>query len=179
MADRLEQVEKARVAEQKAKLGPEGLAECERVLEEAKKEHEQEIPKEILTSFPVPSVKSISWIPVQSYQESVKGKERAPAGQQGNAELAKHIESDGTPLPFFVQYDHVKVRSYLTAPFSSRRTLTPIIVRFCHGPRVLFFVETSRPPASVSNGMCGCQRRSAHRSSGTCPRTSPRSSLSR
>ncbi|KAI0330572.1 hypothetical protein GY45DRAFT_1323517 [Cubamyces sp. BRFM 1775] len=108
MADRLEQVEKARVAEQKAKLGPEGLAECERVLEEAKKEHEQEIPKEILTSFPVPSVKSISWIPVQSYQESVKGKERAPAGQQGNAELAKHIENDGTPLPFFVQYDHVK-----------------------------------------------------------------------
>ncbi|KAJ8494623.1 hypothetical protein ONZ51_g2236 [Trametes cubensis] len=108
MADRLEKVEKARIAEQKVKLGPEGLAECERVLEEAKKEHEQEIPKKILTSFPVPSVKSISWIPVQSYQESVKGKERAPAGQQENAELAKHIESDGTPLPFFVQYDHVK-----------------------------------------------------------------------
>ncbi|KAI0639791.1 Metalloenzyme, LuxS/M16 peptidase-like protein [Trametes polyzona] len=105
MADRLEQAEKARIAAQKAKLGPEGLAECERVLEEAKKEHETEIPKEILTSFPVPSVKSISWIPVQSFQEPAKG--RAPTAQ-GNSELARHIERDGAPLPFFVQYDHVK-----------------------------------------------------------------------
>ncbi|KAI9060189.1 hypothetical protein FKP32DRAFT_1595582 [Trametes sanguinea] len=108
MADRLEQVEKARIAAQKAKLGPAGLAECERILEEAKKEHEKEIPTEILTSFPVPSVKSIAWIPVQSFQESAKGKERAPAGQQANSELAKHVEQDGSPLPFFVQYDHVK-----------------------------------------------------------------------
>ncbi|KAI0375392.1 hypothetical protein BV20DRAFT_960528 [Pilatotrama ljubarskyi] len=108
MADRLDQAEKARVAAQKEKLGPEGLAECLRVLEEAKKEHEKEIPKEILTSFPVPSVKSISWIPVQSFQETVKGKERTPLASQGNSELAKHIEKDGSPLPFFVQYDHVK-----------------------------------------------------------------------
>ncbi|KAL1951615.1 hypothetical protein VTO73DRAFT_764 [Trametes versicolor] len=108
MADRLEQAEKARVAAQKAALGPAGLAECERVLEEAKKEHEAEIPTEILKAFPVPSVKSISWIPVQSFQEPVKGKGRAPVVAQGNTELAKHIEQDGAPLPFFVQYDHVK-----------------------------------------------------------------------
>ncbi|KAH9858191.1 Metalloenzyme, LuxS/M16 peptidase-like protein [Lenzites betulinus] len=109
MADRLEKVEKERVTKQKATLGPTGLAECERVLEEAKKEHEKEIPKDVLTSFPVPSVKSISWIPVQSFQEPepTKGKQRSPM-PKGNEELAKHIESDGTPLPFFVQYDHVK-----------------------------------------------------------------------
>ncbi|KAI0778573.1 Metalloenzyme, LuxS/M16 peptidase-like protein [Trametes elegans] len=109
MADRLDKAEKARIAAQKEKLGPEGLAECERILEQAKQEHEKPIPNEILTSFPVPSVKSISWIPVQSYQEPVKGKSRAPVPPpQGNAELAKHIEQDGTALPFFVQYDHVK-----------------------------------------------------------------------
>ncbi|KAI0673522.1 Metalloenzyme, LuxS/M16 peptidase-like protein [Trametes maxima] len=108
MADRLDKAEKARIAAQKEQLGPDGLAECERVLEAAKKEHEAEIPTEILKSFPVPSVKSISWIPVQSFQESVKGKERAPAPQPGNEQLAKHVEQDGAPLPFFVQYDHVK-----------------------------------------------------------------------
>ncbi|KAI0649856.1 Metalloenzyme, LuxS/M16 peptidase-like protein, partial [Trametes meyenii] len=70
--------------------------------------HEVEIPTEILKSFLVPSVKSISWIPVQSFQESVKGKERAPAPRPGNEQLAKHVKQDGAPLPFFVQYDHVK-----------------------------------------------------------------------
>ncbi|KAI0652259.1 Metalloenzyme, LuxS/M16 peptidase-like protein [Trametes meyenii] len=108
MADRLDKAEKARIAVQKEQLGPDGLAECERVLEAAKKEHEAEIPTEILKSFPVPSVKSISWIPVQSFQESVKGKERAPAPQPGNEQLTKHVEQDGAPLPLFVQYDHVK-----------------------------------------------------------------------
>ncbi|OSD05304.1 hypothetical protein PYCCODRAFT_1362169 [Trametes coccinea BRFM310] len=107
MADRLEQVEKARIAAQKAKLGPTGLAECERILEEARKENEKEIPNEILTSFPAPSVKSIVWIAVQSFQEPVKSKARAPR-QEAHSELAKHIERDGPFLPFFVQYDHVK-----------------------------------------------------------------------
>ncbi|RDX52049.1 hypothetical protein OH76DRAFT_1345727 [Lentinus brumalis] len=108
MADRLDREEKARIAAQKERLGPAGLAECERLLEEAKKEHEKEIPTEILTSFPVPSVKSITWIPVQSVQEKHGQKARAPLAHSNNAELAKHIEQDGAPLPFFVQYDHVK-----------------------------------------------------------------------
>ena len=108
MADRLDREEKARVAAQRVRLGPAGLAECERILEEAKKEHEQEIPTEILTSFPVPDVKSIAWIPVQSVQEKHGQKGRAPTAALNNAELTKHIEQDGAPLPFFVQYDHVK-----------------------------------------------------------------------
>ncbi|KAI0931998.1 hypothetical protein AcV7_000767 [Taiwanofungus camphoratus] len=107
MADRLEKEEKARIAAQKKRLGVKGLAQAEKILEEAKKEHEREIPKEILTSFPVPDVKSISWIPVQSLQETGKGRKRT-AGQAGNAQLAKHIESDGDVPPFFVQYDHVQ-----------------------------------------------------------------------
>ncbi|KAI0756614.1 Metalloenzyme, LuxS/M16 peptidase-like protein [Daedaleopsis nitida] len=108
MADRLDREEKARIATQKERLGSAGLEECERVLEDAKKEHEQEIPTDILTSFPVPDVKSIAWIPVQSFQETHGKKGRAPMAQPNNAELAKHIEHDGAPLPFFVQYDHVK-----------------------------------------------------------------------
>ena len=110
MADRLDREEKARVAAQKERLGPDGLAACERELEAAKKEHESEISSEILTSFPVPDVKSIAWIPVQSVQEK-HGRSAAARAAPNNAELARHIEQDGTPLPFFVQYDHVKVCS--------------------------------------------------------------------
>ena len=113
MADRLDREEKARIAAQKERLGPQGLAKCEKALEDAKKEHEKEIPTEILKSFPVPDVKSIAWIPVQSVQEKHGHKGRAPTAQGDNSQLAKHIEQDGTPLPFFVQFDHVKVGSAL------------------------------------------------------------------
>ncbi|PCH33772.1 hypothetical protein WOLCODRAFT_61455 [Wolfiporia cocos MD-104 SS10] len=109
MATKLEEAEKERIAAQKKRLGSDGLAKAEKELEEAKKEHEKEIPKEVLTSFPVPDVKSISWIPLQSLQEVGKGHNRKRAVEQtGNAGLAKHIESDGEPLPFFIQYDHVQ-----------------------------------------------------------------------
>jgi len=108
MADKLEKTEKARIAAQVKKLGPSGLAKVTKVLEAAKAEHEKPIPTEVLTAFPVPDVKSISWIPVQSVQE--RGKGRTPAKRVADSELSKHIESDGSPLPFFVEYDHVKVR---------------------------------------------------------------------
>ena len=113
MADKLDREEKARIAAQKDHLGPKGLEECEQALEAAKKEHEKDIPTDILKSFPVPDVKSIAWIPVQSVQEKHGHKGRAPTAQGDNSQLAKHIEQDGTPLPFFVQFDHVKVASAL------------------------------------------------------------------
>ena len=109
MAERLEKDEKARIAKQKESLGPSGLAKAERELSEAKKEHDREIPREILTSFPVPDVKSIAWIPVQSLQQAGKGAGRVPPNQSGNDALVQYIETDGASLPFFVQYDHVQV----------------------------------------------------------------------
>ena len=108
MADNLEKSEKARIAAQVKKLGPSGIAKATKELEAAKAEHEKPIPKEVLTAFPVPDVKSISWIPVQSVQE--RGTGRTPAKPIIESELSKHIQSDGSPLPFFVEYDHVKVR---------------------------------------------------------------------
>jgi Zn-dependent M16 (insulinase) family peptidase len=108
MAEKLEQDEKARLAVQREKLGPDGLAKAEQELEAAKAEHEKPIPTDVLTSFPVPDVKSISWIPVQSVQEPGKGRSTAVQGS-GQSQLSKHIQSDGAPLSMFVQYDHVKV----------------------------------------------------------------------
>ena len=69
LADKLEEAEKARIADLVSRLGPEGLEEAERKLEAATKDHRRSIPPDILTSFPIPDVKGISWIPVQTVQE--------------------------------------------------------------------------------------------------------------
>lgn len=107
LAENLESEEKARLAAQIDKLGPDGLARAEKDLEAAKAEHEKPIPKDVLTSFPVPDVKSISWIAVESVQETGRGLKVA-RGNAGQSPLARHIEADGSPLSMFVQYDHVK-----------------------------------------------------------------------
>ncbi|KAJ3514376.1 hypothetical protein NLJ89_g2417 [Agrocybe chaxingu] len=107
LAEKLEKDEKARIAAQVERLGPEGLKNAEAELEAAKAQHGEKIPDEILTSFPVPDVKSISWIPVQSVQEPGKGR-KATFSPSTTEPLYKHIESDGQPLPFFVEFDHVE-----------------------------------------------------------------------
>jgi hypothetical protein len=106
MAEKLEKDEKARIAAQVKKLGPEGLEAATRLLEKAKAEHEKPIPDEILKTFPVPDVKSISWIPVDSVHE--KGKVNVTS----ESKLRKHIQGDGDSLPFFIGFDHVQVREH-------------------------------------------------------------------
>jgi hypothetical protein len=106
LADRLEADEKARVASQREKLGPEGLEKLEKQVEEAKKENDRPIPSEILKSFPVPDVGSISWIPVQSVRND-KGHLVTPG--PSSKELEKHIGEDKSILPYFVQFDNGKV----------------------------------------------------------------------
>jgi Zn-dependent M16 (insulinase) family peptidase len=110
VAERLKKEEMARIAKQKEALGPEGLAEKAKELEEAKAEHERPIPPEILKSFPVPSVKSISWIPVQSVQQAGIGRRDGTPGVEND--VSRHVNADGSPLPFFVQYDHVTVSAF-------------------------------------------------------------------
>jgi Zn-dependent M16 (insulinase) family peptidase len=109
LAEKLEKDENLRVAAQVKRLGPKGLKDAEKALQDAKSEHERPIPTDILTSFPVPDVKSISWLPVQSLQEQGRGRDNTGRVNL-KSDLAKHIRSDGSDLPFFVQYDHVQVR---------------------------------------------------------------------
>lgn len=103
LPEKLETEEKARIAVQKKSLGEEGLAEKIKELEEAKKEHERPIPQEMLTSFPVPPVSSINWIPV-------KGAWNNPQNAlSSDKELQTHVEKDNAELPFFVGFHHAKV----------------------------------------------------------------------
>ncbi|KAJ7038105.1 Metalloenzyme, LuxS/M16 peptidase-like protein [Mycena alexandri] len=107
LAAKLDSDEKARVAAQVARLGPDGLKKAEKELDEAKAEHDKPIPTQILLDFAVPSVKSIAFIPVQSLQEQGTGR-AAPMKVAKSEALTEHVQSDGSALPFFVQYDHVE-----------------------------------------------------------------------
>ncbi|KAH9982380.1 Metalloenzyme, LuxS/M16 peptidase-like protein [Lactifluus volemus] len=121
VADRLEKEEKARIAKQKEALGPEGLAQKAKELEGAKAEHDRPIPTDILKSFPVPSVKTISWIPVQSIQQAGIGRQsRTPSVEN---DVSRHVNTDGSPLPFFVQYDHVKSKFVSVSAYLSLANL--------------------------------------------------------
>ncbi|KAG8691866.1 hypothetical protein FRC11_007225 [Ceratobasidium sp. 423] len=104
LQDKLETDEKARIEAQRKQLGPEGLAKHQEELNRAEAEHNRPIPQEMLTSFPVPDVKSISWIPVQSARNDpfVAKVGKAGSGLQG------HLDKDPVELPYFVQYDHVQ-----------------------------------------------------------------------
>jgi len=107
LAEKLEKNEVTRIKAQVEKLGLEGLKAAETDLQKAKLEHERPIPTDILTSFIVPDVKTISWIPVQSHLENGLG--RGPSPSTSDDSLSKHVLEDGSPLPFFVQYNHVQV----------------------------------------------------------------------
>ena len=85
-------------------------------MEAAKLEHGKAIPPEFITSFPVPDVKSISWIPVQSVQEPGTGRKFVHQ-VSASSSLSKYIDSDGKSLPFFVEYDHVEVCPDFLIPF--------------------------------------------------------------
>lgn len=115
LAEKLEKDEKKRIEEQVKKLGPEGLKKAEALLEEAKAEHERPLPEGLLKTFPVPDVKSISWIPVETVQEPGSGRQVARYVSQSPS-LKQHIAADGQELPFFVEYDHVDVCRHLCFP---------------------------------------------------------------
>ncbi|KAF5374955.1 hypothetical protein D9758_000192 [Tetrapyrgos nigripes] len=111
LAEKLEADEKQRISAQVKQLGEEGLKKAQQELDEAKDENDKPIPTEILTKFHIPSVSSISWIPVQSVQQ--KGEGRAVNGVASksavsSSALTERINADGKELPFFVQYDHVE-----------------------------------------------------------------------
>lgn len=112
LAEKLEKDERARVDAQIAKLGPEGLAHLQKELDNAKAENDAPIPEKVLTDFPVPEVRSISWIAVQS-AKNVPGTVEVEKPQEGvlinSTELARHIKADKTKLPLTVYYDHVTV----------------------------------------------------------------------
>ncbi|CAG8436117.1 11827_t:CDS:10 [Scutellospora calospora] len=89
-----------RVEKQREMLGPEKLKELERKLENAKKFNEQPIPPQIIESFPVPNVKSITFINVITGRNKSEGKLKNI--------VQDYLDRDNlVDIPYFIQYDHI------------------------------------------------------------------------
>lgn len=103
LSKKLKSEEKARVEEQKKKLGPKGIKEMEKRLADAKAENDREIPKGLLEHFPVPSTKSIHFI------ETITARSGA-AKQLGRLDnnIQRLVDSDNTKLPLFIHFEHVQ-----------------------------------------------------------------------
>ncbi|KAI8067548.1 Metalloenzyme, LuxS/M16 peptidase-like protein [Gongronella butleri] len=103
MAQELQDNEKERVTLQKQSLGKAKLAQLKQQLETANAQNELEIPSQLLTSFEIPDVTSISSIEVVSAQ-SMPHHVPSP---YSNA-LQNHIDADPSDVANFIHFDHVR-----------------------------------------------------------------------
>ncbi|XP_067661811.1 uncharacterized protein C05D11.1-like [Haliotis asinina] len=88
-------MEKERVAEQRKKLGEDGLCNLGKLLEKATKENEIEPPEDLLTSVTVPDVGSIQFHPI------------IPAANHSKEAANKVPEFPLAEIPFMFQLDHI------------------------------------------------------------------------
>lgn len=110
LAKRIDEEEAARLEKRRQRLGDEGLKNAALKLKEAKKEKDKKVPAELLTEFTLPDVGRIAWIPLKSLQEVGTDKDhRQTTSHNDNKTFPECVQNDGQRLPFFVEYDHVKV----------------------------------------------------------------------
>ena len=89
------------------RLGPEGLSKLRRIVGDAKAENDTPIPEDLFGES-VADLNTISWVPVQTVQE---GRKLLPTTNRvvEDIQLKEYIASDGSELPFFVQFDNIQV----------------------------------------------------------------------
>lgn len=101
MAEKMKADETARVTAQKEALGPEGLAQKKKQLEEATAKNDAPIPAEILEQWPVPGVSSIHFIKSETARAGLARK----LGTSDN--VAQKAIDNQKDTPLFVQFEHV------------------------------------------------------------------------
>ncbi|XMA09510.1 hypothetical protein WAI453_002301 [Rhynchosporium graminicola] len=103
MADRIKSNEETRVAEQKEKLGPEGLKALAEKLKLAIEKNDVEIPPSVLSKWPVPGVDSIHFIETTCARSGLAKSLGAPENK-----AQKVIDRANSDLPIFIQFEHVE-----------------------------------------------------------------------
>ncbi len=144
----LETTEKDRVKDQRERLGSAGLEVLKKVLEDAKAEHDRPIPPQVLTTFPVPNVNSISWIPVDSARnESGEITTRSKLPSTISTSVEEHLNKDNASIPYFIQFDHVNVchMPYLSCPM----TLTMASITQSEFITISAYMSTAKIPAPL------------------------------
>ncbi|PRP76487.1 hypothetical protein PROFUN_15157 [Planoprotostelium fungivorum] len=98
--------EKKRIEAQRKTLGEERLNQLSNDLEKANQENSREIPREILTQLPIPSVEKIPFIPIATVRND---KLISEEGREIMEEIQKTKNGrKSRPISFFTQFDHVK-----------------------------------------------------------------------
>lgn len=102
MSDNLKKEEEARVAEQKKRLGEQGLKELAEKLKEANTENDKEIPQEMLEKFEIPGAESIHFIDTTTARSG-------PALKAGRPDhkIQKIVDADGSDMPLFIHFEHI------------------------------------------------------------------------
>jgi hypothetical protein len=66
MSSKLEREENDRIAEQIIRLGPEGLQKQRKLVKDAQRQNEEQMPEDILGKISLPSFDGVSWMEVMS-----------------------------------------------------------------------------------------------------------------
>ncbi|KAK6075350.1 peptidase m16 inactive domain-containing protein [Seiridium cupressi] len=102
LADEQKAKEVARIEKRKEELGPEGLEQRRKLLEDAKKQNDVEIPDAVLEKWPVPATDTIHFIESLTARSGLARK----LGLPSNA-AQKVIETAEPGAPLFVQFESV------------------------------------------------------------------------
>ena len=102
LPDRIESMEKARIAARKERLGIKGLEDLSARLVAAKSENDKEVPKEILEQFEVPNISSIQFINTTTARS---GAAREMGFLQNPAQQIIDRDSE---LSIFIHFEHVQ-----------------------------------------------------------------------
>ncbi|KAL4890916.1 Metalloenzyme, LuxS/M16 peptidase-like protein [Aspergillus ambiguus] len=102
MSDQLKKDEEARVAEQKKRLGEDGLKQLAEKLEKAKAENDKEIPQDMLEKFRIPGVESIHFVETITARSGAALKAGRPDHQAQQA-----VDADGSDMPLFIHFEHI------------------------------------------------------------------------
>ncbi|KAF2405633.1 putative Zn2+-dependent endopeptidase [Trichodelitschia bisporula] len=120
LSAKLKAEETARVKAQKERFGQEGLKELTRKLEAAKAENDKPIPEEILDGFPVPSTKSIHFIPSTTVRAGL-------ATPKLDNEWQRLVDQDAD-VPLFLHFEHVKT-NFISFNLIFSTSVIPIDIR--------------------------------------------------
>lgn len=105
---------------QRQSLGEAKLKQLDEAMKKAHAENEKPIPDAIFATFPVPSTKSIAFIPVESAQNP-------PQATVTSGKLAEFLKKDGaqSQVPYFIQFDQVNSAFVDVKVLVDSRDLTP------------------------------------------------------
>ncbi|KAI9671573.1 MAG: hypothetical protein M1817_003625 [Caeruleum heppii] len=102
LSAKLKADEKARVEEQKKRLGEEGLVRLEKRLAEAKAANDVEIPRSLLETFKIPGTESIHFISCTTARAGLAQK----MGKLENP-IQQIIDRESPDIPLFIHFEHI------------------------------------------------------------------------